>query len=231
MASTQQKIEYGEVIDGIKDILESTSRDKEAPRKFYKLLSLLKDNFGIELSREFLISIMDNKDSQKARKKVNSLLRRAGLGMEKRTRWYNAWVSEVSKPRNGIIDYTHEEGNIYSEMCELSESEKAQIEEVKSLRELGRVTIGQYTFNFSKMTAYPLTFRPIEEQKKDRRAYKRRDDRYNGSTWAERQNIRDAINKGGKVGVVFHGAKFENQKTKKEFIGHQHETFNFIGGF
>lgn len=103
---------YQEAINGLKSSLE-VKRDKDAGLKFKTCVSDLKNRFGQDISTKFLRDLMSDSLTQRQQtKRINYLMRRAGLKTERAYRNYS--TDYIQSLKKDVVVYENTDGLIYS---------------------------------------------------------------------------------------------------------------------
>lgn len=231
--------DYNEVLEDLTNLLNSRKAVQNLSEKIKEDLKILKVSFGQIVSKNFLRDLIEGTKKHK-RDRLNYIMAKSGLFVVEGTKWSRVWKSDKYKIQ--VTDYTNENGKVYLNDVELNEDEKEFLrikEETARLQEEENSLFSEIdgrergVFDGLELKGYPYAFRPIEEQKSSKRTYKKKDDemRLSSMPYVERENLRQAINRGGKPIVVYHKKDFTEQEAGKTFMGQEIKTFNFIGGF
>lgn len=146
-------MEYIQVLDSLALLLNKKGRQKKginSRQEFKGFLGVLKNDFGQEISTQFLFNLMkDNKslNNYQKRRKIQNLI--VGLDKEKRSLFFREL--EVMNYRTDVIEYARKKkGFVYPVKCELSADEQTQIkqiDEIKKVCGVGLVKRAEKNFN------------------------------------------------------------------------------------
>ena len=221
-------MEYQEVINGLQEVL-NTSRSKTTIKDFRHYIQVLKDDFEVLVSTKYLRNLINGQDDRQRTYKVRYLLRESGLKTQRGLRMFKKMIFDKydTLVTNWSSDATQK---VYNDECELSEEEKTQLQQLRTIKEHQEIDF------LKELRNEPQDFQELDliSPMVDFGHYRDNQGEEHLS-FNSRVHLRNEINKSGKPFIIGmqrdeNGQEYtRKQKCLKYFVSHtQQEVLFFI---